>query len=216
MKKLAPLLAAAATMLLATSAFALFSADMTYESVSNGANNYTFEFKLKNTSTSVGGLDFFMVNLDADPNNSLYTNVLWSEEKGWANNTVPYDPSFGTLPAAVLADDSIFGSNGGGILQGGTLGGFKITFDYFGTLAPSQQLFSWYAEFNTNLDGNGIPIGLDSNNPDYSIAGSASGTNGFIAPPDPPDTNPVPEPGTMLLLGFGMVGLYFVKRNKSK
>ncbi len=40
--------------------------------------------------------------------------------------------------------------------------------------------------------------------------------NAGIDAPPPPETNPVPEPGTFLLLGAGLAGLGFYRRRAKK
>ncbi len=193
-------------------AMATYMADITYDYANHGGGNYTFNFKVYNTSTGAdtGGLDFFLINFDADADDSLYSNLAWTADNGWFTGAFEYDPGFGGLPALVFADDSIFGSGGGGIAQGSSLGGFKVNFDYSGALLPGDQLFSWHTEFGTNLDGNGLPIGEDPTNPDYWIMGSADGATRYVSS-DGGGTD-VPEPSTMLLLGSGLVGVYAMRR----
>jgi len=194
--------AALALLLAAPRAQALYQADISYTAVDNGGGSFTFTYTVANTSTGsdAAGLDFFKIDFDADAAWDRYTSLAWTADNGWVSSAYQYDAGFSGLPASVWADDSIpFGSGGGGIAQGASLGGFAVTFNYGGgspLLAMSDQLFSWRAEFGTNLTGSGSDMG------GYWIQGSAQGTTRYV------DTGYViPEPGTVLLFGMGLAGL---------
>ena len=180
--------------LMSSSAWATYSADITYDYTTNGAGHYDFTYTVNNTSdgADTGRLDFFLLNFDADSNYSLYENVAWLSGNGWKRDAFPYDPAFGTIPASTIADDSVLTGGTGGIAQGDSLGNFIISFDYNGSLDPNLQLFSWYAEFGTSPDG-------------HDIMGSAGGNSSF-------EGNVVPIPSTLLLLGSGLFGLFGFRR----
>jgi hypothetical protein len=188
----------------AVNASATYLADITYDYTQSGTN-YTFDFTVHNNSdgASTGGLDYFLINFSADAANEYanYSGIAWTDDNGWVSATGASDGSFGSLPGFVWADDSVLGSNGGGIGQGGSQV-FSVSFDYAGLLNPEDQIFSWVADFGTFLDGAG----------GYNFAAELTGLTRYV------DTNggtdPIPEPGTMLLLGTGLAGLFGAGRKK--
>ena len=185
--------------------------DISYDYVDNTGGNYTFTFTVNNNSTGadIGELDFFQIDFDADSDESLYSSIAWTADKGWLSDAWEYDPSFGGIPGGVNADDSVFGSNGGGIAQSNSLGGFSVNFDYSGGIDPTQQLFTWYANFGTSdIDNGGMDLG------GYWALGEASGSTRYEPSGSPPAIDPIPEPATMLLLGTGLAGLLGIWRKR--
>jgi len=193
----------------AGSAWGTYLADITYDYTDNGGGNFTFDFTVYNTSTSpdTGALDYFEIYFDADPAFANYSSLNWTDDNGWFASAFEYDPAFGTLSAAVSADDAAVFGGSGGIAQGASLGGFKVKFDYSGSLAPTDQLFGYWVNFGTyetNVD------------PYYDFLGDYEGTTRYVqgAPDEPP---PVPEPTTVLLFSVGILGLAgFSRRRKNQ
>lgn len=195
--------------LLTSPVWGAYNADFVYN-YSQVGNHYTFTVNVSNTSTSpdTAALDYFRIILDADPVFDNYANVAWNNGRGWTTWEDQPLGGFGGSPGVVHADDSIFGSGGGGIDPGLLVNGFQFVFDYSGSVAPAQQLLSWHAEYGANLAGNGIAVG-DPQNPDYWIMGAADGNLRYRGTPPG-----VPEPGTFLLVGVGLAGMvYWRKRH---
>ncbi len=188
-----------------TTASASYMADLTYTYVDNGSGNFTFEFTVTNTSTGadIGALDFFEIQFDADTDHTLYSNVAMVVDNGWYSGAFEDTP--GGNPAGVSFDAYQSFPAVPGIDQGDSSGGFRFSFDYTGSLAPTEQTFWWAADFGSNEDGNGIRLfeGVD-----FWILGTVEGTTSY--------STPVPEPTTLLLFSFGLIGLAGLGRKKYK
>ncbi len=125
--------------------------------------------------------------------NGLPSNWSW---------TVMDDPNENTNSAAT--DISASWRWLTGVTDGGTIGGLEdrewnITWQ----LAASQGITDWYF-----LSAGQAPMGFNPNNSSTHVAPitiSSIYTN---------DNNPVPEPGTIILLGMGLLGLSGLSRKK--
>lgn len=181
-----------------SSSWAAYMADITYDFTTGAAGSYTFIFTVHNDSTGsdTGGLDAFLINFDAD-DKDLYSNISWVDDKGWYSELDQVDLGFGGLAGYVYADDSVLYMGSGGIAQGGSLGGFKVSFDYSGTFAPDDLSFSWLAYFGTDQAGGAL--------------GEDTGLTRYVPGTTPP---PIPEPATMILFGLGLLGVAGIGRKK--
>lgn len=116
---------------------------------------------------------------------ALYDELSLSISTPASFNTDWYQQILASAPgSSALYDVSAFGS---GI--SGSLGGFAVTFNWLGTTAgPGTQAFTIYDvdTFDLLEEGMTRPEGIQ----------------------------PVPEPGTIVLLGAGLVGLAVIKRRK--
>lgn len=187
-----------------------YMADITYD-YTGGPGSYTLDFTVSNTSnlTSTGGLDYFEIFFDTGGNDD-YSSITWINDNSWLSGADDPISGFGGDAGFVNADDSVsFGAGGGGIAMGNSLDGFKVSFDYTGSLGPEAFTFSWYANFGTSdADNGGADVG------GYWILGEADGYVRFEDQGDPPDQPVIPEPGTMILFGLGLLGLAGINRKK--
>ncbi len=210
-------------------ASAVYQADISYTFTQSGSH-YVFDFTVDNTSTLLSSttLDYFQIDFDADADLFNYSNIVWIDDKGWHDAIFggptswdPYPDFGGDVAGSAVADDSLFGGNGGGIAMGASMTGFKVEFDYAGALTPYEQLFSWTAFFGTtDTDCGPTCIQFGSGtifDPYYWVHGQATGL--VIAPNNPgpgPGPGPsLPEPGIMFLMGGGLLGLFATRRRKA-
>lgn len=202
MKKIILVFSLIVSFLASGSAWATF-ADMTYDYTRSG-NTYTFKLTVKNTYTE--NLDYFQINLDADVNLALYANIAWINDKGWTTTAANFDPAFGDLPGAITADDALIFGGHGGIAPNATLTGFTFKFDYSGVLDPTAQTFSYLASFGTHED--------PTNANGYATILDESGNIRYFHEDN--NNPPVPEPGTIVLLGVGLVGMGLCLRRRGR
>ncbi len=177
-----------------TPAFPAYMADFTYDYTQNAANRVVMTFKANNTSdgASTGPLDYFQISLDGPPSMAFAGTVTWQNSQGWTAAAGAWDPGFSTLPAVFNADDSLFGSNGGGIAQGGSKANFQVSFDYSGFFDPAAVSLSWLAEFGTSdTDNGGIPAPTGG----YWFLGEANGLLNY----EPAGPGPAPAPRCRLV-----------------
>lgn len=195
-----------------------FTANFTFTPNSGGHS-----LSVKNTDGTGNSLDYFRIFLDADTTvdsssviigYGFYTNLLWANDQsgaGWISGSLDSVNNFGGP-----GEFNNFKFPGAGIADGATLG-FSYKFDYSGSLAKSQQTFSYEAIFGLCDDtgGTGACANLTELDPGSGVYYAGKGTGNLVYNAGtPPGPNPTPEPVTLSLLGIGLAGLAFSSRRR--
>ena len=167
-----------------------------YDVEDNGDGQWTYHYTVGNETGE--SIDWFTIFFDFD----LYSMDLVSGPFGEEVDPATYDgpadwdllvaPPDGLFPGDPdnqpgFYDGFAFGAPVG---PGELLGGFSITFNWLGTGAPGSQPFT--------LFGDNLPFDL----------------NGYTLFTQPLNAHAVPEPGTLTLLGAGLLGLMGVRRRR--
>jgi len=185
----------------------------TFEYTATDDTTGTVDIVLNNDSLTAGFLTAFLFNI---PTGADVASALFSSD----------NVNFGLLGTADSFDDgesgSPFGtfdigaSTGGGFEGGGSplLGipqGGSATFQFVLTGTGLGALTA-----NSFLTTLSVPPGAGEGTEDFVVRFRGFPDNGSDKVPNEPGTPPIPEPGTMTLLGLGLVSLGARQRARAK
>lgn len=156
-----------------------------YSLSSLGGSSYRYDYLITNDGSLGSGVSVKLFDIAFDT--ALYDELTLLIATPSSFNSDWYEQILASAPGSpAFYDVSVIAPNNGII---DSLGGFAVTFNWLGTTAgPGAQAFSVYDldTFDLLEEGMTRPEGIQ----------------------------PVPEPGTIVLLGAGLVGLAVIKRRK--
>jgi len=191
---------------LVSGAYAQFF-DFSVALFSLGGGDYRYDFTMTNLGPDRDAIFKWTLNNNLVPDNSHWQDISFSLPTGWSGAHPDHRLDFQTGNGSYPTDGyyRLYGQAGAPAPNAGfTMGVFSWTFHRINGPTPTADRFMPYSAENT-LKVHFQPIGDEWENTGDTYLGS-------FGPPPPP----IPEPSTLILLGFGLLGLGGISRFRSK
>ncbi len=190
------------TLVLVSGAYAQFF-DFSVALTPLGGNDYRYDFTLTNLGPDRDAIFKWTLDNNRVPLASVWQDISFSLPTGWGGSHPDHRLDFQTGNGSYPTDGyyRIYGQAGAPAPNAGfTMGVFSWTFHNDGGPTPTADRFLPYSD-PLNVKVHFQPIGDEWENVGDTYVGT-------FGPPKPP----IPEPSTIALLGFGLLGLGGISR----